>query len=156
MSTFKKLFKDTAIYGIGKSFQKFIGLFLLPLYASVLTPEDFGILDTIGVSSFFLIAILNLGLDSATGRFFFNANTEEEKGKILFTILVIRLITFIPILILACFSTQISFLLFNDYSYKWLVLLSILIIPINIMYSDQENIFRYYFESYKLTKTYRR
>ena len=58
MSTFKNLFKDTAIYGIGKSFQKFIGLFLLPLYASSLTPEDFGILDTIGVSSFFIIAII--------------------------------------------------------------------------------------------------
>lgn len=149
MSTLKKLFKDTAVYGIGKSFQKFIGIFLLPLYASVLTPEDFGVLDTIGVSSFFLIAILNLGLDSASGRFFFSAKTEEEKGKILFTTLVIRLITLIPTLILACFSSQISSLIFNDSSYKWLVLVSILMVPINIMYSDQENIFRYYFESYK-------
>ena len=149
MSILKNLFKDTALYGIGKSFQKFIGIFLLPLYATVLTPEDFGVLDTIGVSTFFFIAILNLGLDSASGRFFFSAKTEDEKGKILFTTLVIRLITLIPILILACFSSQISVLLFNDSSYKWLVLVSILIIPMNVMYSDQENIFRYYFESYK-------
>ena len=54
MSILKNLFKDTALYGIGKSFQKFIGIFLLPLYATVLTPEDFGVLDTIGVSTFFL------------------------------------------------------------------------------------------------------
>ena len=149
MSNLKNLFKDTALYGIGKSIQKLIGLFLLPFYATVLKPEDFGIIDTLGVTTFFFIALCNLGLDSASGRFFFIAKTKQEKGELLFTILMLRSITIIPCLILACFSSQLSNVLFETTSYKWMVAISILAIPLNILHSDQERIFRYYFEPHK-------
>ena len=45
-------------------------------FPPTLTPADYGILDTLVVSSYFIIAIFNLGLDSASGRYFFKAKTE--------------------------------------------------------------------------------
>ena len=153
MSNFKGLLKDTALYGIGKSLQKFIGLFLLPIYASVLSPAEFGVLDTIGVATFFIIAVLNCGLDSATGRFIFIAKKPNEKGEILFTTLVLRLVTIIPCIMLVPFSSIISLALFDTASYSSVVLLSILSIPLNLLYSEQEHIFRYYFEPIKFNIT---
>ena len=153
MSNLKNLFKDTALYGIGKSIQKFIGLFLLPFYASVLGPEEFGVLDTIGVATFFIISVLNCGLDSASGRFFYVAKNPTEKGEVLFTVLVLRLITIIPCLILIPFSAKISIVLFGTKFYSNVVLLSILLIPLTLLYSEQEHVFRYHFEPIKFNIT---
>ena len=73
MSLIKQFSKDTLVYGLGKGLKKFIGLLLLPVYTRALSPEDFGILDTLGSALFFIIVFFNFGLDSAVSYFFFQA-----------------------------------------------------------------------------------
>jgi len=137
------------VYGIGKGLRKFIGLFLMPFYTRALTPSDYGILDTLTVSSYFIIAVFNLGLDSACGRYFFMAKTEEEKGKVLFTTLVFRIISTLPSFVLAIFSQKISIVMFGTAEYTWVVFITCMTIPLQLLYAEQEHIFRYYKEPWQ-------
>ena len=78
MTALKEFSKDTIIYGLGTGIRKFIGLFLMPFYTRALMPSDYGILEVLGVSIFFIAAVFNIGLDTASGRFFFMAFFEFE------------------------------------------------------------------------------
>jgi len=141
--------KDTIVYGLGSSLKKFIGFFLLPFYTRALTPSDFGILETLGTATFFMTALFNLGLDQGCGRYFFMAKTPEEKGQILYNLLVFRVIFVFPSVFLMFFSRQISVALFKTDQYSGVVLLSCFLFPLTVLNTDQDNIFRYFREPWK-------
>lgn len=88
----KKLFKESLIYGLSGYISKFISIFLLPLYTSVLTPADYGIIDLLGtltvVSSFLIVS----GTDSAFGYYYFRREFAAEKKEMVASTLYIRLI----------------------------------------------------------------
>lgn len=143
MSFIKKFSKDTIAYGLGTGIKKFLGFLLLPFYTRALTPADYGILDTLGTFIFFILVFLNMGLDSASGFYYFKPNDEKEKGKILFTVFVLRLATIVPAVILSFFASDISRLLFQTEEYATVVLISCLILPLNVLTSEQELVYRF-------------
>jgi len=149
MTLLKSFTKDTFVYGLGRSLKKFIGFFLLPFYTRALTPSDYGILETLGTAIVFLTAFLSLGLNQGAGRYFFMAKTSEEKGQILFNLLVFRIFVIIPSIALIFFSRQISVALFGTENYSRVVFLSCLIIPLMVLNADQDNIYRYFREPWK-------
>ena len=144
MSIKKEFAKDSVIFGLGNGIKKFIGLFLLPFYTRALSPADYGILDSLATFAMFFSTFINVGLDSASGFYFFKAQSEEEKGKVLYTHLVLKLIAFIPPLILSLFSSQISQMLFKTTDYSWIVFVSIITIPINLLMNEQSHLYRYF------------
>ena len=75
----KDIAKDSSIYGLSKVIGQAIGFFLIPLYTQYLSPEDYGILNIIGVASVSFGLIMTFGIDSATYRFAGLAKTEEEE-----------------------------------------------------------------------------
>ncbi|MBN2396648.1 MAG: polysaccharide biosynthesis C-terminal domain-containing protein [Candidatus Atribacteria bacterium] len=135
--------KDAIVYGLGTGLKKFIGIFLLPFYTRALSVEEYGILGTVGAFSMFFSAVLNLGLDSATGYYYFKPQEDTEKGRILFTHFVIRIIGIVPPLILSFFSTPLSKILFGTTKYNWIVFASIMLVPIDLLMSEQSHIYRY-------------
>lgn len=145
----KEFTKDSIVYGLGTAIKKFIGIFLLPFYTRALLPADFGVLDTLGTCVFFISTFLNIGIDSATGYYFFICEDEKEKGRILFTTLVLRLVTVIPMLVLGFFSTQISLSLFKTTQYTWVVFITCMIVPITLITGEQEFIYRAYRQPWK-------
>lgn len=149
MSVIKEFSRDTFVYGLGSSLKKFIGLFLLPFYTRALTPADFGILETLGTAIFFLTAFFNFGLDQGAGRYFFMAKSAEEKGQILFNLLVFRSILILPSLGFILFPREISVVFFKTDQYAPVVLLSCLLFPLTVLNSDQDNIYRYFREPWK-------
>jgi O-antigen/teichoic acid export membrane protein len=149
LTEISKFIKNTVVYGLGKGLRKFIGFFLFPFYTRALTPSDYGVLDTLAVGIFIMTIVLSVGMDSATGRFFYVAKTEIEKGKVLFTGLVFRLLSIIPSVILSLFSAQISVALFETDQYSWVVFLSLMLVPLQSLGSDQEHLFRYFFDPWK-------
>ena len=138
----KKLSKDTLVYGLGNGFIKLIGVFLLPFYTKVLSPEDYGILSTISVTMMMIVATLNAGLDGASMFYFYTIKTDEEKGKLLFTKFVLRLLVVVPALIFSFFSGKISLLLFGTTQYTWLVFISCIAIPFQMLLNEQQQIYR--------------
>jgi O-antigen/teichoic acid export membrane protein len=144
MSILKQFSKDTVAYGLGRGIKKFIGLLLLPIYTRALSPADYGILDTLGASLFFITTFFNFGLDTASSYFFFKPQDEKEKGKILFTVFVIRLSVIIPSVILSFFSASLSRALFDSDTYSSVILITCLLIPANMLMSEQELVYRFY------------
>ncbi len=145
----KEFLKDTFLYGIGSGLRKFIGIFLLPFYTRALTPEDYGVLSSVGTFAMLFSAFIDVGLDSATAYYYLTNKDEKEKGQILFTLLVLRLLTFIPSILLSFFSQQISTLLFGSDQYTWVVFLTCLTIPFGFLLSEQSHIYRYLREPMK-------
>ena len=76
-----EILKDSSIYGVSKILGQVVTFFLIPLYTSYLSPEDYGILSIVGVMSVSLGLFMNFGLDSATYRYAAMAKNEEEKNK---------------------------------------------------------------------------
>jgi O-antigen/teichoic acid export membrane protein len=64
-----------------------VSFFLLPLYASHLPPAEYGILTVANITQTFAILILVLGLDGALGRFYFDYDTDQDRYKLLGTVL---------------------------------------------------------------------
>jgi len=135
--------KDTLVYGIGRGIKKFIGIFLLPFYTRALSIDEYGILDTLATMTMLGAAFLSVGLDSAVGFYFFKAG-EKERGRVAFTLFVIRLLTFIPSLIPVLLSKQLSILLFGTPDYVVPVAISSLLIPVSLLVDEQSKLLRYF------------
>ena len=144
MSVLKDFSKDTLIYGLGAGVKKFIGLFLLPFYTKALSPAEYGVLDTLGTLIFFITAFFNFGLDTATGYYYFTVTDELEKGKILFTTFILRLIIFIPIIFISFSATALSGLLFKSNDYYSVLVITFFLVPVSLIMSEQEFIYRVY------------
>ncbi len=150
MSSIKNLSKDTLIYGVGTVLQKIIGFILLPFYTRALAPSDYGVLDTLTTLTFFVGTIFGLGLGGATSRYFFIAESEEEKKRLLYTSATIRLISFtIPMLFFVFFSSKISLLLFDTDEYSLVVLFTGFLFYFVTQQEIQSQIFRFYREAIK-------
>ncbi|MGE0090009.1 MAG: flippase [Bacteroidales bacterium] len=145
MSNLKTLGKDTAIYGFASVLKKIIGFVLLPFYTRALSTGEYGVLDSVATFTFFIVVIFGLGMEGATGRYFFIAHNDKEKSKVLYTSIIIRIISnVLPVLLLIPFSGKISTLLFGSVDYKWVVVIALISIPVQNISQLQEILFRYY------------
>jgi O-antigen/teichoic acid export membrane protein len=149
MGIIKDFSKDTLVYGLGAGVKKFIGLFLLPFYTRALSPSEFGILDTLGTLIFFITALFNFGLDTAVSYYYFTVTDEVEKGKILFTTFVLRLIIFIPIVFICFSANALSGLLFKSNDYFSVLLITFFLVPVSLIMSEQEFIYRVFRSPWK-------
>jgi O-antigen/teichoic acid export membrane protein len=77
----KVLVKDSSIYGLSKLLSKLIGFFLIPLYTTYLSPDDYGTLTIIGLSATSLGILMTFALDSATYRHVGLAIEDEEQSS---------------------------------------------------------------------------
>ncbi|MCH7974480.1 MAG: flippase [Bacteroidetes bacterium] len=152
MSSIKELSKDTLIYGFGTVIKKIIGFVLLPFYTRALIPAEYGVLDTLATLTFFISAIFSLGLGGATSRYFFIADNENEKKKLLYTSATIRLISYsIPLLFLVIFSSKISVLLFDTDKYSLVIIATGFMLYFSAQQDIQSQIFRFYREPVKFS-----
>jgi len=85
---FKKLLKHSLIYGAGAVISKAVGFLMIPVYTRYLTPEDYGILEILTLTSFIITWIFSMGLDSSILRFYFDYDTEKEKKQVISTGLI--------------------------------------------------------------------
>ena len=143
MSFSKDFAKDTIVYGLGRGIKKFIGIFLLPFYTRALSVDEYGVLETLSTMTMLGAAFLSVGLDSAVGFYFFKAG-EKERGRITYTLFVIRLLTFIPSIIPVLLSKQLSIALFGTDEYVIPVAISSLLIPISLLMDEQSKLLRYF------------
>jgi len=152
MTSLKELSKDTIIYGVGTVIKKIIGFVLLPFYTRALIPAQYGVLDTLSTLTFFISAIFSLGLAGATSRYFFIAENDEEKKKLLYTSAILRLVSYsIPLFILIIFSNQVSTLLFGTNEYDLVIIVTAFVIYFSSQQEIQSQIFRFYREPIKFS-----
>jgi len=139
----KTFVRDTFVYGLGNGLKKFIGLFLLPFYTRALSVGEFGMLETLGTAAALLGGFLSLGLESAGGFYFFKAS-DDQKGDVLSAAFFLRLLSFLALVPILFFQDSLSLLLFDTPDYGSLIVLLCLLVPVNLLMSEQSHLFRYF------------
>lgn len=115
MSRAKELAKNTVIITIGKISTQLISFFLLPLYTSKLSPEEYGNYDLVISISAFLVPIITMLLEESMFRFMIDAKDIEEKRKIVshtFLNILFNIIFFSILLILFFLINKNNIILF--------------------------------------------
>lgn len=72
-------FKNISIYGILPIVGKFIGFFLVPIYARVFQAEEFGQIEMIVTLESFLLYLISMEYCTSIGRYFYK--TDDLKGR---------------------------------------------------------------------------
>ena len=76
----KRLFGQTAVYGLPSIIGRLLNYFLVPLYTAVFTsPSDYGVLSDLYAYVAFLVVLLPLGMETAYFRFIQN---QEDKNRV--------------------------------------------------------------------------
>lgn len=104
MSREKQLVKNTIIIVFGKICTQCVSFFLLPIYTTLLSTSDFGIVDLLNTYISLLVPIICLKLDNGTFRFLIDSRNEENKKSTIlstaFFSILINSIIFILIMLL--------------------------------------------------------
>ena len=67
------------IYGAGTTLNKFVPVFLVPIFTSVYTTEEYGLVDILTSISFFIAVLGTIQLESSVSRFYYEAETFQKK-----------------------------------------------------------------------------
>ncbi len=81
MSSKMRLIKSSGIYGMVQILQKSIGLILIPIYTSLLSPNEKGITDVITTIVAFLSIFYSVSINSAVVRFYVDYKEDKKKLK---------------------------------------------------------------------------
>ena len=85
MGLYKKLFQQTAIYGLATVFPRMISFFLVPLYTDLMPKEEYGRVSVIFSYMILFNVVLAYGMETAFFRFY---NKETDKKKVIETAMV--------------------------------------------------------------------
>jgi O-antigen/teichoic acid export membrane protein len=81
----KRLGSQSAIYGVGGILSRLIAVVLIPLYTGYLGRVGFGKIETVIALVGVLVIVLRLGISSAFFRFYFDADTDDERTVVVRT-----------------------------------------------------------------------
>lgn len=119
----KALFKNTGIIAIGQVGTKLINFFLLPLYTTLLTKEEYGILDLVTTYSTFLVVIVGLQISQALFRYLATSREDRQQcSKIVSTSIAGTVVC--SVLFCTIFVVVQPFITLK---YKWYLLAHILV-----------------------------
>lgn len=137
MATTKQVLKNSGIYGVVSILQKAIGFFLLPLYTSFLTPDDYGKVAVVTSIISFLSLFYLLSLNGAITRFFYEYKDDENKIKEFWgtNVLFIIINSFLLSAILCIFNKYLLMPLAKGINFYPYLLLGIVSITLNPIYS---------------------
>ncbi|RIK31447.1 MAG: hypothetical protein DCC56_04475 [Anaerolineae bacterium] len=122
-----RLVVQTMTYSFGTVIQRVLSLLLLPIYTRYLTPDDYGIVGLLTVTSLVLGTLTSLALTNGIGRYFYYPDQEKTSlesvvwSPVLFT-LGFSLLVLIPLALLA---GQLSIWIFGSAEYEYLILLTL-------------------------------
>ena len=111
MNRKKYLAKNTALFAINSVGTKLITFFLVPLYTSALTTNDFGVADLVSTVAIVMVPILTLNVGEAVMRF--SLDNDAKLDEIMSVGILIGVISAIISLIIIPVSWNIS--LINGY-----------------------------------------
>lgn len=130
MKESKRLIKNTGIIAIGNMSTKLVSFLLLPLYTSILSLTEYGIVDYIVSVSTFCVPFISVLMDESMFRFLIDCKTEKERTKIISVSMLIIAVGGIIFLIVA-----VPILWIIKYQYAVYVVLYVLSAVLSTMMS---------------------
>tara|TARA_B100001287_G_scaffold197138_1_gene166787 strand:+ start:8233 stop:9696 length:1464 start_codon:yes stop_codon:yes gene_type:complete len=125
-SPVKRLFGQTAIYGLSSILGRLLNYLLVPLYTAVFVdPSDYGVVSELYAWVAFLIVLLTFGMETAFFRFI---QKEDAKEKTFATALISLLfVNGLFFLIIAIFYQDLARLLLFDHHGEYILLLGAIV-----------------------------
>lgn len=140
----KTLVSDSVIYGLSNALSKFITIFLVPIYTSIFSPSDYGVMSVLNNTYWLICLVLVLGLDNSTARWFYDTEDAAERKKIInswfWFFLLISGIS--GVALFAC-SKPLSHLLFGGDKAAYYFKLLSLILPFISVVTITTNVLRF-------------
>ena len=81
----RQLASESMVYGIAGVLSKFIAIFLIPIYTRIFSPGEYGHLGVVNTTYQLLSAIVVLGLDGATSRWYWETDDDEQRKRVMST-----------------------------------------------------------------------
>jgi len=113
MSKEKELAKNTFIIGIGKLCTQFITFLLLPLYTSLLRPDEFGIVDLLNTYVMLLVPLFNWQFENGMFRFLIDCRDDEKRKRTVYSTVILANI--FQIILYLCFYVLFQSFISTDY-----------------------------------------
>jgi O-antigen/teichoic acid export membrane protein len=139
LALLKNLGKHSVVYGVGDLLSKSIGFLLIPLYTHYLSPEQYGTLDLLDLTSYIIGLFLAMGLAEAISRFYYDEDSDQVISAALGTIL---LACFIALLFLIPGANRISVIVFGESSFARLFKIVFLTMSANLLADLPMTVFR--------------
>lgn len=136
---YKHIFKHSMTYMIGMISARAAGLILIPLYTHYLSPDGYGVITLLLMTTDIIALLIGMGITAAILRYYAEKDSEIEKNKVVSTALILGGISYSVVYgFLVLNSKFISSLIFNgpDYTYYFqialisLIMQSIIEIPL--------------------------
>lgn len=139
----QQLVGESAIYGLSGMAAKIIGVFLMPLYTQVLTPSDYGELNLVNNTFFFISLFVVFGLDNSAARWYYDTEDRTERKKTITAWFSFQLLfsVFLCVL-LVFFSSSISSLIVDSDNYLLFVIPALGLLA-NVVPSILTNLLRF-------------
>ncbi len=77
-----KLFKAISIYSLGNILSAVASFLLLPIYTTILTPSDYGVLELLNLIAAFLGILFGLIISNGYGRIYFDSTNADYRKKL--------------------------------------------------------------------------
>jgi O-antigen/teichoic acid export membrane protein len=122
--------KQSAIYSLRSFIGPFTSIFMAPIYTRIFVPDDYGVINLIQIVIFFMTPLLILGTDNATGRYYNDPESEQDRELTASTSMLFRAVmVFSGFLVFVLFSKQISLLLFKTSIYTKCLIIAVAAVP---------------------------
>lgn len=86
------LFKDSVIYGGAGAVARLFSIFTVPVLTRILSREEFGTIDGIGIFASVFMPLMVVGMGSAIARFFYETDDEEQQKQVVSQGLLVELV----------------------------------------------------------------
>lgn len=128
------LSKDISIYAVGNFAQRAVTFFLVPMYTAVLAISEYGLIETIVVTSQVIIFLMDVGMSRSILRYYSRyQNNPKQLDKMISTGLIVMCISSFLILgIGILFRDSLSQLLFGDQKYSSLLIWTLIASFLNV------------------------
>lgn len=113
-TSMSKLIKNTSFYTLGNILPKAAGFFLLPLYTRYLSPDAYGIVQSMHILSTIFTILFTLAIERSIYRLYYDYPSDAEKRRYLGTITIsLIVIATAQLLIIFVFRDVVSLIFVN-------------------------------------------
>ena len=119
MGESKRLVKNTGIIAIGGLATKLVSFLLLPLYTTVLSTAEYGMVDYLQTIALFCVPIMSILMDEALFRFLIDCNTVEQRARVVTSSCAVLLVG----CVIFALGAGIVWLLVHPANMGWIVVL---------------------------------
>ena len=125
------------IYGLASAFGRFFGLILTPIYTRIFTPDDYGAIDLITVSTYFISIFCATEIWAGVSRHYIESSKDvKEKSTLVSTgLFYLLLVSAVFLTLVYIFTADILTILTLDKKYWISFYIAVATIPFSIVFT---------------------